>query len=637
MKNYNLIYEVAKAAAESVDRKEFKENTNYDEKEIKELVKVIIKNDEIILKLKNTIFPGEIKLNEDFYEKIEEFYSLCGFNDNDKILCAKICKLVFEEIGTKKTNQLLDILSESKDRFSWTFLHLSAYLFGIYKLDPDFASKWFWRIAEKVKNDLAGGDIYTGIENYALNFPDMAYKVLLNIKNDALDYTSITIASILLGTIRCNTEFSTKINLIDLDSILKKSVNKEERKIFYNSFSAPFRRIGIDLKLLDNILIDLDNEIPEISSIQYYLLERGAVFQNGDKEFIRLATTWIKDHCTNLTDISQHRISIFLYWIAKKLKELDDNNIVSDLNNILNLIQPIKSINKETWRNVEYYLEDLLDYDTKLFNEAFYNLIDKSYDDLLDIIRNDNQFFLIHRLKTKQYSEFIFPLLISENDKIRNFGFELSQTLGVKIPPKYLNNGVSNKELSILLYGTVLRYIASNKIGDFLLTISPLYQNADTNLKNEFIEEMIFQALNFPSACLEKWKLVDVKSEILQKVLSTTNTYFEKLITTNEIPANSHAYPEIEKGEEQWGRDFAGGVSRSAKEQSVFLKFIRTTNILYGNEWSIYDYNQSMHEPTGFNTTSTSFEWPRLEIIDPEGMAIRRINIRLKLNQFKDE
>jgi len=633
METTNILFEIAKAASLKEDRNNFKEKYQLSENNNKEAVKEAIKNDDIVKSLKETIFPGEIKINNDFYEKIEIFYTLCGFFDEIKILCSKISKLIFDEIGHEKTNQLLDLLLSSKERFSWLYLGVLYRLLGLYNLDPLFATNWFWQIAERIKDDLGGGEFYNGIENYALNFPNSAFEVIKNILGQELDNTFISIASILLGAIRTDKEFVKNEDYVNLDYNLKHSKVDNERKLFYYSFSITYRRKGIDIKELENVLTDLSKENKDVSSIQFNLLERCALYLNEDKEFILFALEWIKNHAENVSDISQYNISTLMYWISKKIATLKDENIIKNLSDVLSLILPIKTEYKGTWRNIEYYLEDLLGYDKESFNSALQILIDKSSDEFLDILQNDNQFFLINTLEQKNYNEFIFPLLISKNPKLRNFGFELLQDIGVTVPKYILNNGLGKDELRILLYSISLRYIVADKIGDLMLTISPLYLNADNEIKNEFIGEMIFQALNLPGACLDKWEIVKEKNDIMTKVTSVAKKYYLNLRKTNEIPANNFIFPEIAKGEEQWRRQFSSDFSKNVKEKSIFLKLIKTTNVLYGNKWSIPDEN-SMRDPMGFTETKTDIEWPRMELIDPEGMEIRRVNIRSELKSI---
>lgn len=630
-----IIFNIAESVSNNVKRKDLKNSLKLEESNIKEAVVNLLADNELILELKNKLFPVEVSLDKDFFEKIQDFYVLCGFNDNTRLLCAKISKLIFEEIGILKTNILLDILINTKDRFVWIYLGVLKHLLGMYDIGPKFATIWFRNMTEKIHTDLAGGDFYSGIENYSLSFPASALIIVSELLKQDLDSINVSLISLITGTIRSNPSFIVDYNLTSLDAQLKNSGNEKERKCYYYSISTTYRKSNIDLKELEVILNDINKDInKDIQESQFVLLERCSVFSNKNKDFVVFAVNWIKGHLQNLTDNSQYSISVILYWLAKEFKWLDSIAIVKELNEILFRIQPVNSKNKGTWRNIEYYLEDLLEYDYECFNTALYGLIEKSFDSLLDLYHNDNQFLLFHTLETKGYNEFVFHLLVSENINIRNFGFELTKILGITIPKSLDSNGMVEKELLKLLYGTTLRYIGSDKIGDFLLTIEPLFRNSKAETKDEFIEEMIFQALNFRNACLDKWDRVIEKSEILKKVVSISKLYYENLIKTNGLPVNSYVYPMIEDGEYQWQRKFSQGLDQSVKEKSIFLKLVRTTNILYGNKWSIFDHEQKIHDPTGFNETKAVFEWPRLEIIDPEGMGIRRMNIMSKLKNL---
>lgn len=42
----------------------------------------------------------------------------------------------------------------------------------------------------------------------------------------------------------------------------------------------------------------------------------------------------------------------------------------------------------------------------------------------------------------------------------------------------------------------------------------------------------------------------------------------------------------------------------------------------------------NLGEDTSFSEFSSSMEFPRLEIIDPEGMALRRLKVSTKINEL---
>lgn len=635
MENKNILVDIAKAASENVNRKEFRDSHGYDIKEIVSLIDEAIANDAIINKIKNTLYPNGFEISDNFFEKLNEFYVLCGFNENTRILCAKISIIVFEEIGKQNTNRLLTLLVEPNKNYFWYYVGVLGILLGNYELDPEFASEWFWKIAEKIKFDLAGGEFYKGIEEYASNFPNLGKIVIDFILNHELDESYILIASIILGAIRANQNNIPISNFKKFEFDIKNSKLNRVRIIFYKSYFATYKRMGVNIQELGNLLnIIKEDEISVRDSI-YYLIERSICYQPTDKDLIKFAINWIKINVFDLTDIEKHLIICTLKWIGWKLNEISDENIPVELNKIIKLVLPIKDINQATWRELEDYLQHIFDFDKKCFNNTFYTIIEYSNEDFRKVYNDDGFNLLSFKLETNNYNEFLFPLLLSKKRELRRTGFELTLKWGLTIPKEYLQSGLTSQQLRILLYGTALSYVASEKIGDFLLSIEPLYNVTEEDVKNEFTQEMIFQALNFPGACLGKWEEIIEKSDILKYVVNIAKEYFEKMEKTNELSANSFSHPAILNGEKQWQRDFSNKIREGAMEKSIFMKFAKVSEILYGTKWSIYDYNKNIHNPSGFGETSHSMEWPRMELIDPEGMVIRRMNMNSKLTSLE--
>ena len=64
------------------------------------------------------------------------------------------------------------------------------------------------------------------------------------------------------------------------------------------------------------------------------------------------------------------------------------------------------------------------------------------------------------------------------------------------------------------------------------------------------------------------------------------------------------------------------------------MQFIKKVQLLYGKTWSSF-YGGKLGEASSLKQFSSSSEMPRLEIIDPEGMALRRLYASAKILELK--
>ncbi|HRK00902.1 MAG TPA: hypothetical protein PL089_14925 [Ignavibacteria bacterium] len=635
MDKNNILFEIAKSTTDNF-RKENNISSVYLEKEkIKKAIEAIMTNEEHINELKEILLTENVQKQNNSLEIITEFYSECGFTDESKKLCAKILKKFFEDIGEERTFELLKDIN-SKDRFFWIFLGILSSELGIYPFSPEFVSNWFLDISEMIKDDLAAGQFYQGIEDYSYSFPLLANKVISLLLEGEMDELKISLSSLILGSIRANIEFSKDEIFRSLENDLKTSNEYKVRIIYYRSFCFTYNKTGINISELNKILNQMNQDIDLVKEQQYYIFERIICYNSNNTDLIDCFLHSINKIKDNISEMGQYNISASLRWIGWKFKEIDIIELPRKLNDILKKILPISLKNKRTWKLIEDYLRSLYEFNRLDFNEAFIILIDYSFNEFKKIFYEEFD-ILEHTLVQDNYNEFIFYLLISGERSKRKFGFSLAQRLGLTIPEEIIEKGLIEYQLKLLLYSTGLYYVATEKVGDFILTIEPLYRNVNQELKKEFIQEMVFQAINFPGVALNKWEKIGDKSEMLLETIDIAKKYFDNLHKTNDIAANSYVYPQVIKGEEQWVRRTSNAISQGAKAKSVLLRNIRSTNLLYGNLWIIYNFNEPFKEPSSLKRYSNSFEYPSLEISDPEGMLIRRINLQKKISELQNE
>ena len=186
-------------------------------------------------------------------------------------------------------------------------------------------------------------------------------------------------------------------------------------------------------------------------------------------------------------------------------------------------------------------------------------------------------------------------------------------------------------QLEVALLELIRRpLIDAEKTSAYLLAIEPAFRNVRPELKQMFKSEMILQAINYPGACLEKWKKIENPSELLKNVIADTEKYFERLNALKDSPAISFTFPGCKEAAEREASEFSNKVAKEAKDRSIFEKFAKSVQIIYGSKWAVMMVDGKLGQATDFIKMGHSMEFPRVEIIDPEGMAIRRIQSRMQ-------
>jgi hypothetical protein len=157
------------------------------------------------------------------------------------------------------------------------------------------------------------------------------------------------------------------------------------------------------------------------------------------------------------------------------------------------------------------------------------------------------------------------------------------------------------------------------------------FQRAAPELINEFKQEMLLQAINYPGECLEAWKQINNPSELVRSVLESTEQYFKKMRDISKLSAVSFVFPELERALALGHREFSRKLSEG-DNKSAFASIFKTVHVIYGKQTSTV-IEGKLSNPTPFTETSLSTELPRLELIDPEGMTIRRMQAAAEINE----
>ena len=171
--------------------------------------------------------------------------------------------------------------------------------------------------------------------------------------------------------------------------------------------------------------------------------------------------------------------------------------------------------------------------------------------------------------------------------------------------------------------------------GNFYKAIEKKVATLNENLKNLYREEMIFQAINYPGNCLDIWKKAENKTDFLSDIIEKAEKYLEKRKDIANSPINSFSFPGIEiaikKGMQKLDKEIKDGM----QEQSVFMSLIGPPIIaIYGNKNSLLR-NNKIEDVSNFSEFGHSIEIPIIELLDPEGMKIKRLNAFMKLAQME--
>lgn len=627
------IFQIAELIARGTKDEEIKNILTTSQTEIQNEIGFLSKDRGKVFELLNILFPEKISANLDFYHKLSMIQYYLGFKPITTSLKGLLWIEAYKHLPKQDAELLLQLLITDKQVDIWLIIHSLPIFLSEIELSPDYASNWFFSIAKKIGADLAGGDFYKAVENYSSNFPRSGLSIFEKYLSEGLDDIRLHLSSILLGAIRASSEkgLIQKQVIQELDKKLVNATRTELRLCYHRSWIITFWRGMLSIKQLEKQLSKMIEGAEEEISEAFNVLYKCLLSQQTNEAFVNFSMQWFNKNASNkIPPLAKYCIvnsMLRLCDISETQKRLVN---VSNANKLIITIQPISKEDAGIWSDIEYYLVDRLREDKNLFADFLNQLAETNIVGLLEHFDGDKFGYLKSEMMKSDMSKLIAELLFSTDDKKRRLGGILFQKIKINSFPSEILEKVNESQLIIALWEFVRRPYMGPDTSRFFILLEPRIRVASPEVKKEFELEMLNQAINYPGECLENWKEISDPSDLLKYIIKAAENYFGNFKNTRNSPANSFSFPEFGQAAEKGSRAFSRKVSRDVHEKSIFMKLVKNVSIIYGDQWSIMVQGK-LGDATPFKEVFHSMEFPRLEEIDPEGMAIRRYQATPKI------
>jgi len=629
-----IIKQIFTAVGNRIPRKEFKNENEIEEEQIRAEISFVLKNRNHLKKLLPLLFKKNKKESEDIFYIIREIEAHLYFHDYAYELTGVVFLELLNDMGELQSQDIFRKLKDVNNAHFWNIMHALPYTLSVYKFESSFAADWFYTIGERIKEDLASGDFFKSLDNQSYSFPDEALKILNQYYTQGFVALQMVLGAIILGSIRAairNKKISTNIDKIEND--LKQSNNVRFRTVYFKSWITSYHRNSTSFEEVFQLIQDsyegTENEIDESFNISARVITTDLT----DNSTIASIIGWYNNAVNNeIPAESKFHVINTIYWFATFDKSEKIEERINKFKSIFANLLPVDVKYTGTWRKIEELLTSLITRKKgELFKDYLEIIIQKSTDSFLELL-SKNQFRSLEYYLSGTLANSIFTkLLFSEKDNDRKTAFELFRKLK-NVSIQNLDEKPTEELLGKILLEFSRIILLAEGTSKFLLMIEPFYREVNEELTSQFTKEMVFQAINYPDACLDKWKKVDNTSEILKEVIDRATKYFDKLNETQKLPARNCNFYEFTAGAKLERKIQSRALRKGVKDKSVFLSLIKSTQILYGDRWSLQG-DAHGEQPQKFQELSYSVEMPRFENIDPEGMVLKRMFINLNLKR----
>lgn len=591
---------------------------------------------EDIDKILDIIFPQGIPSDSNFYNLVEEVQYYAGFKPLSTTLVAHLWVNAYHRLSPDNQIILLQSLLDKNTGGFWTAIRSLPEFCSRIDLEPIFTTVWFFELANRVKGDLAGGDVFKAVGKYAFHFPESGLKVFEKYVSEGLDELKLSLAAILLGTVRSRASqgYIAKESIKKWDDQLQNNPNTTLRLCYHRSLIASFDLDTISIKELDVKLSKMLDGVREEIGEAFNTAYRCLLGKLSDNNFVGYTINWFSKNASGqIPDLAKYCV-VDAMWRLCGVRGGESRLVdLTEANNLLVAIQPIPNDNLGTWRQLEYYLVDRLHEGSASFEDIFTKLVGVNAEGLLAQLQEGKFSYLKSEMGKYNIEELVVNCLISSEREKRVIGKFLFQEVKMNSLSQEVLSKADESQLKVALLEFIRQPFLGEKVSQYLLFIEPRFRQVSSGLQKILKDEMVMQAINYPGACLERWKKINNPSDLLQDVIKVAEEYFNNLNKIKDSPAISFSFVGYIKAVEIKYNDFSSQVARKAHEKSIFSKLAKNVQIIYGSRWSMY-VEGNLGEDTSFSEFSSSMEFPRLEIIDPEGMALRRLKVSTRINEL---
>ena len=628
------LLQIALAIAQGKRGEEIEKMVQNGQLKIEKEITMLSNND--IDKILDVIFPKGIPTDSSFYKSLARVKYYTGFKPVSQKLIEYLWIRAYNCLSqNKKINLLQSLVDEQQEGF-WPAIHSLPKFVSSVKIAPQFAAIWFVQLAERVKGDLAGGYVFKAVKEYAYHFPSFGLKVFERYISEGLSEPRLNLAANLLGALR-SSAFRGQIS----KGIIKKWENKlrnnpktEFRLCYHKSWVTSFDLGTVSIEQLDAKLIEMLNGVPKEIDEAFNTVYRCLMGKLSDPDFVRFAMNWFsKNASSHIPPLAKYCVVDSVWRLCSPRRKESKLVEVSEANNLLIAIQPVPDDNLGTWHQIEYYLVDRLHEGIEVFEDILTKLTEVNSKGLLTQLEERFD-YLKSEMSKLNIEELVTNWLVSLDHRKRRIGWLLFEEIKLPSLSEKILSKISEVQLKIALLEFIRNPFLGEKTSQFFLMLEPHFRNVSSQLREEFKQEMIIQAINYPKACLENWKKISNPSRLLQNVIKSAEAYFNNLKNIKDSPARSFSFPEYKTAVERSYREFSTQVVQGARKKLVFANLVKNVEIIYGSRWSIM-VEGKLGEDAPFKQSESSVEFPRLEEIDPEGMALRRLQASVQINDLE--
>lgn len=584
-------------------------------------------NKESASKALDALLPEGVVPNAFFFERLKNLHLRLGWSGASNQVIGILILTALDRLKLDEGEALLREMPKMPSPYFFQALESLPILLKKGALRPSFAAEWFTLLVRRIGNDLASAGFWNALGVYCDEHPDDAVAVLSCIPfSEGED--RLGIAAYILGALRSiELKAETRGRLETLEREFSQAIEVNKRSIYNRSWIETARRGALNRQELESLVERMTAGSIEEREQVYWIVTASILSQTISEDSFNFGLGWLRANVSGqIPPLAKYHVIDFAVRLAPAHRE--------DAGKLVLLVQPIQTDHKGIWQRMEHFLVHWLQTDFLGFKAFCVDLANKNAKAWLKVLQEPQNYeWFFSELRGKDAGDMVGELIFSPSWYCRKLGLFFFDKLDLIILPSDMLAAASQDQIKIAFYELQRDLIHGRAVARYLMLLIPFVEHTDDAFQEEFYRELVLQLKNYPGACREEFEKRKEAFPILGKALDEAKRYFDALQAVRKSNISTMDVPGYRKAVRLHARRFSNEISKKAEEMSVFMQLFKKVVLPYGKAWRTFN-DGKLGGASAFHEVSSSIEVPRMEIIDPEEMALRRLHASVKIQQL---
>ncbi|MDF1658118.1 MAG: hypothetical protein P1U58_10945 [Verrucomicrobiales bacterium] len=544
-------------------------------------------------------------------------------------LMGRIWAHVYDSCSAEERITLLSGFNTDGDFFNQ--FHVLPSIVEHGEFTGEVLSDWLIEVGKTLGNDLASAPLWNALSIMAEKRPGLSVETLrLWIGGDLASQT-ISMAAHLLAALR----FGSVQGVTEIDLSLKSSDSRNHRKTYYRSHQASDQLATLPGNDYRNLIEEMSGDSEEMDLECLHFIQATICNDKRCDNTFRIAIQWVIDNTHDSPSVLWgDTVPRLAFSTLQRSKTLG----IEPLYKLVPKTLPIPESHSGTRRALDKLLVEIFGVNKTDFMSLMFSISERDSFTLNKLFDPHSHGYMQSAVSRSNVSQLISDCFSQRSNSARRVGIKFFQRSDIQELTPPAGTLWSEEQIASIIVQLSVESLYDETPARILVALEPYVRDSNSDdLKNLYKEHLIFHSKNFPGACLRylREKSKKLKSRLIRQAMLDVESYLDQLTECSGSAINSARIAGLRRASQLLSNRRSREIqSASEGENSLVSLLTSKSYLLYGGgEWQMY-YGGAFGEIAQTQEFSTSMEFPRMPMIDPDGYGEWRMTCGRMLRYF---